>query len=97
MARLVVANPVATRNVNEIPPAARPAGLAGKSIGLYWNIKAGGDIALDRTEELLRARYPDATFVRLLGSIGSTVRHLTSADSDAIAKTCHAVVGTTGD
>ena len=97
MVELVVANPVAARSVNEIVPAVRPADLGGKTIGLYWNIKAGGDVALDRTEELLRVRFPDATFTRLLGSIGSTVRHLTAADSDRIARTCHAVVGTTGD
>ena len=87
----------AARNVTEIPPADRPTDLSGKTIGLYWNIKAGGDVALDRTEELLRTRYPDAQFVKLLGSIGSTVRHLTNADSDHVAKTCHVVVGTTGD
>jgi hypothetical protein len=97
MVQLVVANPMASRNVHEIPPAARPTELGGKTIGLYWNIKAGGDVALDRTEEVLRGRYPDATFVRLMGSIGSTVRHLTPGDSDRIAKQCHVVVGTTGD
>jgi hypothetical protein len=97
MARLVVANPLAERNVTDIRPAERPTSLGGKTIGLYWNIKAGGDVALDRAEQLLRTRYPDAEFVRLLGSIGSTVRHLTNADSDRIATTCHAVVGTTGD
>lgn len=97
MVKLVVANPLAASTVHSIEPAPRAGDLHGKKIGLYWNIKAGGDHALDRTEELLRRRYPDAQFDRLLGSIGSTVRHLTPADSDKIASTYAAVVGTTGD
>lgn len=97
MVKLVVANPLAESTVQSIRPAARPSDLDGKTIGLYWNIKSGGDAALDRTELVLGARYPNARFVRLVGSIGSTVRHLTPADADRIASTCDATVGTTGD
>ncbi len=97
MATLEVANPLAESTVNRIDPAPRPADLDGKTIALYWNIKSGGDIALDRTESALRARYPGVTFERYLGSIGSTVRHLTPADVERIATTCQAAVGTTGD
>lgn len=97
MAKLEVANPVAESTVVSIPPAARPTDLNGLTVGLYWNIKAGGDVALDRTEELMRARYPAANFVRFVGSIGSTVRHLTPRDADRIASTCQVTVGTTGD
>ena len=97
MVKLEVANPLAESSVNRIDPAPRPADLHGKRIALYWNIKSGGDIALDRTETVLRARYPEATFERFLGSIGSTVRHLTPAVADRIANTCDAAVGTTGD
>jgi hypothetical protein len=97
MTKLVVANPIAQSTVQTIAPAPRLTDLNGKTIGLYWNIKAGGDAALDRTEEVLSDRYPAAKFVRLIGSIGSTVRHLTPKDGDHIAATCDAVVGTTGD
>jgi hypothetical protein len=97
MAKLVVANPLAETTVKPIAPAPRPPDFNGKTIALYWNIKAGGDIGLNRTEMVLKARYPDAKFVRFLGSIGSTVRHLTPSDADKIAATCQGVVGTTGD
>ncbi len=95
--KLVVANPVAESTVRSVAPARRVPDLNGRTVGLYWNIKAGGDKALDRTEIALRARYPDARFVRLLGSIGSTVRHITPKDADRIASTCQVTVGTTGD
>jgi len=95
--KLVVANPMAASTVVTIPPAPRPRDLDGRAIGLYWNIKAGGDVALERAETQLAQRYPGATFVHLVGSIGSTVRHLTPRDADRIAATCAAVVGTTGD
>lgn len=95
--KLVVANPIAESTVRSVPPAPRVSDLNGKRVGLYWNIKAGGDKALDRTEAALRSRYPGAQFVRLLGSIGSTVRHLTPTDADRIASTCQVTVGTTGD
>jgi hypothetical protein len=97
MMKLVVANPLATSTVVTIPPAKRVGDLAGKTIGLYWNIKAGGDAALDQVERLLGQRYQDVSFVRLVGSVGSTVRHLTPADTSKIAASCDAVVGTTGD
>ena len=97
MTRLVVANPIAQSTVQAIAPAPRLTDLNGKTIGLYWNIKAGGDAALDRTEQVLGERYPGAKFIRLIGSIGSTVRHLTPKDADHIAVDCDAIVGTTGD
>jgi hypothetical protein len=97
MVKLVVANPMATSTVLTIKPAKRLGNLAGKTIGLYWNIKAGGDMALDEVERLLERNYPEVSLVRLVGSIGSTVRHLTPGDTEKIAATCDAVVGTTGD
>lgn len=93
----MVANPLAESTVRSVSPAPRTPDLNGRTVGLYWNIKAGGDKALDRTEARLRERYPRATFTRLIGSIGSTVRHLTPKDADRIASTCQVTVGTTGD
>jgi len=55
MARLEILNPVAKTVEFSVKPAPRPRDLAGATIGLYWNMKAGGDHALDRTEALLRA------------------------------------------
>lgn len=97
MARLEVLNPVAKTVEYSVKPAPRPATLAGATVGLYWNMKAGGDAALDRTEELVRARFPDAKFRRYTGSVGWLMRHCTAEDADRIASEVDAVVGTTAD
>ena len=53
--------------------------LDGKRIGLYWNVKAGGDLALERTEVLLKKRYPKATLRHHCGTVGMVMRHVTPA------------------
>lgn len=97
MARLAIVNPVSKTVEHSVKPAARPRDLTGATIGLYWNMKAGGDAALDRTEELLAARFPGATFKRYTGSVGWLMRHATAEDADRIASEVSAVVGTTAD
>lgn len=97
MARLDVLNPVAMTVQHSVKPAPRPRELDGLTIGLYWNMKAGGDAALDRTEALFRQRYPQARFRRYTGSVGWLMRHCTAEDADRIASEVHAVVGTTND
>jgi hypothetical protein len=97
MARLEVLNPVAQMVEHSVPPAHRLSELAGKRIGLYWNMKGGGDVALDRTEELLKERFPGVTLRRYIGSVGFAMRHCTAEDADRIAQECDAVVGTTAD
>jgi hypothetical protein len=97
MARLEILNPVAKTVEHSVKPAARRASLEGATIGLYWNMKAGGDAALDRTEELLRARVPGVRFRRYMGSVGFIMRHCTAEDADRIAAEVDAVVGTTAD
>lgn len=96
-ARLEIVNPVARTVEHSVKAAPRSADLDGKVIGLYWNIKAGGDHALDRSEQLLRARFPKARFRRYTGSVGWLMRHCTAEDADRIASEVHAVVGTTAD
>jgi hypothetical protein len=97
MARLDILNPVAKTVEHSVKPAARRRDLTGATIGLYWNMKAGGDAALDRTEELLAATFPGATFKRYTGSVGWLMRHATAEDADRIASEVNAVVGTTAD
>jgi hypothetical protein len=97
MAELEVLNPVAQPVRHSVAPAPRRPGLSGATIGLYWNMKAGGNDALDRTEELLRERFPGVTFKRYHGSVGFLMRHCTAEDSDRIAREVQAVVGTTAD
>ncbi len=97
MARLEIRNPVAARVEQSVKPAARSAGLAHLTIGLYWNMKAGGDAALDRTAELLRERFPGVKFRRYTGSVGFLMRHATADDADRMTSEVQAVVGTTAD
>ena len=95
MARLEILNPVAKTVEHSVKPAPRLATLDGATIGLYWNIKAGGDAALDRTEALLHAKFPGTKFRRYTGSVGWLMRHCTAEDADRIAAEVDAVVGTT--
>src|SRR3990167_3890018 len=97
MARLEILNPVAKTVEYSVKPAARLQAVDGATIGLYWNIKAGGDAALDKTEELLRARFPKAKFRRYTGSVGWLMRHCTAEDADRMASEGAAVVGTPAD
>jgi hypothetical protein len=97
MARLDVLNPVAKTVEYSVKPASRLGDLAGKRIGLYWNMKGGGDVALDRAEELLNARFPGVSVKRYIGSVGFAMRHATAEDADRIAAESDAVIGTTAD
>ena len=88
-----VAKKVETRGAN----AARLANLEGKTIALYWNHKSGGDAALKRLGELLRARFPGLKTKDYVGSIGSANRFVTKGDVKRIAEECSAAVGSTAD
>ena len=57
-----VFNPVGILKYRPIPPAKRLEDLKNKKIGLYWNHKARGDVALNRIKELLMKRYEGVTF-----------------------------------
>ncbi|MBI2153959.1 MAG: hypothetical protein HYU24_09670 [Candidatus Rokubacteria bacterium] len=95
--RLEVLNPQAATIEHTAKAAHRPPDLRGKRVGLYWNLKAGGDHALTRTAERLGQRFPGATFKRYWGEVGSLFRMATAADVERIAAECDAVIGTTSD
>src|SRR3989442_13036115 len=97
MARLEILNPVARTVEYSVKPASRLATLEGATIGLYWNMKAGGDCALDRTEALLREKFAGTKFRRYTGSVGWLMRPCTAEGADRIAAEVDAVVGTTAD
>jgi hypothetical protein len=97
MAELTICNPVAETVEFSVKPASRRADLASARIGLYWNMKAGGDAALDQMEKLLGARFSGARFRRYTGSVGFMMRHATAEDADRMASEVDAVVGTTAD
>ena len=95
--RLEVLNPQASTIEETVKAANRPADLGGKRIGLYWNLKAGGDHALTRASELLGQRFPGVAFKRYWGEVGSLFRMATATDVERIAAECEAVIGTTSD
>ena len=71
MYSLEVMNPVAPvlGDVEATPPAPRPDSLEGKTIGLVWNGKANGDVALKRAGELIRRRIPDVSLKFYSGAL----------------------------
>ena len=95
--RLDLLNPVAQKLERKSVSAARLSNLDGKVIGLLWNHRAGGDAALKRTEELLKARYPGLETRNYSGAIGGSIRYMTKDDLNRVARECTAVIGSTGD
>jgi hypothetical protein len=94
MASLTVLNPVATSvgDLRRFPLASRSPALGGKRVGLWWNLKRGGDVALRRVGARLQERFPDVELIWLedqFPASNETVNHAT--------KDCQAVVGATGD
>ena len=95
--KLHVLNPVAQKLEERASLAPRLSTLEGKFVGLYWNYKGGGDVALRRTDELLKERYPGLTTKMYSGSMGGSTHFLTTDDAKRIAQECAAMVGTTAD
>src|SRR5262249_10355403 len=101
MASMRVFNPMATVVTHQVQPAPRPPSLEGKTVGLVWNLKAGGDVALERVADRLRARVPSARFGPFHGAFGghriALVSQIDPGEADRIAKQCDVVIGTTAD
>jgi hypothetical protein len=97
--KLQVLNPVSRRMESKTasPSAPRLSDLEGKHIGLYWNLKPGGDAALKRAAELLKSRYPKMETKMYVGSIGAQNRFMTKEDVKRITAECSAVIGSTAD
>jgi hypothetical protein len=102
VASITIVNPVAvpahtepTASTFQLAP--RPSTLAGKTIGLYWNGKNHGDVALERTRDGLAKAFPGVTFVDYLGDKGGLTRFATEQLRDRIVRECDVVVGTTAD
>jgi hypothetical protein len=92
---LEVLHPVAEEKQSASNSAARLPGIKGKKIGLFWNSKAGGDIALNEVSRILQTRFEGVEFADFLWP------KFTHSGPDFMAKVleskCDAVVGSTGD
>lgn len=56
--------PEGVQSIASIDTAPRLNSLEGKTIGLYWNGKPGGDYFFNRLAELLQQRFPTAKIVK---------------------------------
>jgi hypothetical protein len=100
--RLAIVNPVAEPQAHDdgaerFPPAKRPGTLDGKVVALYWNGKQNGIDALDRSRELLSARFADVRFVDVVGELGGTNRYLSPAQLDLLEREVDVAVCTSAD
>jgi len=59
---LRILNPVGELNFTPLSPAPRLKDLNNEKIGLYWNHKARGNVALDRVKELLQEKFKGMSF-----------------------------------
>jgi hypothetical protein len=59
-------------SINASTLKVRPKSLEGQHIGLLWNSKRGGDVALRRAGQALEARFPSCQFTFFPSSIPST-------------------------
>ena len=57
-------NPEGAARPVSLAPAPRPADLAGKTVGLAWNGKPGGDHALEEIDARLAAQADGIRFIR---------------------------------
>ena len=71
MYTLEVSNPVALikGELEASPMATRPDTLNGKTIGLVWNGKANGDVALKYAAEVIEKRIPNVRFKFYSGAL----------------------------
>lgn len=80
-------NPAGVIKVTPIKMAARITSLEGKTIGLKWNMKPGGNIFLDRIAELLKEKVPSAKIIKFYEVEPTTVPQSANMDvADAKAK-----------
>jgi hypothetical protein len=83
---LEVLNP---RGEIEVPPISAPSAriedLTGKTIGLYWNEKPGGDHFWNGIEQLLNQKLPETTVLRYSGAfdLGDELASRIARETDA--------------
>lgn len=92
---LCVFNPVVARKFKPMPPANRVGDLSNLKIGLYWNYKKHGDVALNRAKELLSERFQELSFEWL--ETGPVNEATEEWFENVRQRNISAVIATTGD
>ena len=72
--------------------AHRPRSLDGLTLGLLWNSKRGGDIALAKAAELISNKYKNVRTIRYVGSHPCEKEIMQKAQQE-----CDIFIGSTGD
>ena len=94
MFTLEVLNPVAQSEgeIKATGTARRPGSLDGLTLGLLWNSKRGGEIALMKAGELISNKYKNVKVNRYDGSMPCETGLMERAQEE-----CDIFVGSTGD
>ena len=94
MFTLEVLNPVAqSEGETKLSKAARRArSLDGMTLGLIWNSKRGGELALMKAGELVSNKYKDVKVIRYDGSMPCEKELMQKARQE-----CDIFIGSTGD
>jgi hypothetical protein len=64
LVRWELVNPEGAARAVTLTPAPRPTTLEGKTVGLAWNGKPGGDVALEHIAELISQGTPNVQFIK---------------------------------
>ena len=72
--------------------AKRPRSLDGLTLGLLWNSKRGGDIALAKAADLLGKKYKNVKTIQYIGSHPCEKEIMEKAKQE-----CDIFIGSTGD
>jgi len=97
MVKMEVLNPVAEKPKRKIDLAPRLGDLSGKTIGLFWNAKPGGNIIHERTAQLLSQKI-EGIRLKTYNAVGSSgTAYALPEDLEKMSKECDGVVGTSAD
>lgn len=66
-------NPEGAARMTSLTPAPRPATLHGKTVGLAWNGKPGGEEALEEIARILAERVRDIHFIKYWEEVPESV------------------------
>jgi hypothetical protein len=91
-AQLEILSPVAEQDDRSFAVSPRLSDLSTKTVGLAWNRKPGGNVALGRIAELLKERVPDVNLVNFDDDIPFGPETI-----ERIVESCDAVIGSTAD
>lgn len=93
ISKLKVFKPVAAKATIHVQPANRPPSLNNKTVGLVWNGKPGGDVALGQVAELLKKYFNGVNIKEFFyGQFPFAKNQI-----GQITAGCDVVVGATGD